>query len=275
MRARAASSCDGLPAQRDRREGTSRTEEVRLAGHATGSAGPVRDAAQPILHPAPLNGLDRPASDLPVRQHGRHYLRIRQSVVTLVGGANITVSGSGNQIVIKGGPPSGHDGAGPVISAGTQIDRRRHGILREQQRRYLRHGRDRRRSPPATVKTVTTTLSVPAQTAYVFSDSNGISWGTNGSTVTGTVKTDYLTTARRSTDAIGLNTAQTNIVWTVNSSGLSIDAGAHLTTARASNDAIGLNTAKTNVTWTVNSSGLSLDAGGYLTTAREQRCGRA
>src|SRR6185369_9529213 len=41
---------------------------------------------------------------------------------------------------------------------------------------------------------------------------------------------------------------------------------AWLTTARASNDAIGLNTAKTNVTWTVNSSGLSLDAGGYAGT---------
>lgn len=39
------------------------------------------------------------------------------------------------------------------------------------------------------------------------------------------------------------------------------------TSYRASNDAIGLNTAKTNVTWTVNSSGLSLDAGGYAGTA--------
>ena len=45
--------------------------------------------------------------------------------------------------------------------------------------------------------------------------------------------------------------------------------GSHngLTTARASNDAVGLNTAQTNVTWTVNSSGISINAGGYLTTA--------
>jgi hypothetical protein len=43
--------------------------------------------------------------------------------------------------------------------------------------------------------------------------------------------------------------------------------GAYLTTARASNDAIGLNTAQTNVTWTVNSSGLSLNAAGYAGTA--------
>ena len=42
--------------------------------------------------------------------------------------------------------------------------------------------------------------------------------------------------------------------------------GNYLTTARASNDAIGLNTAATNVTWTVNSSGLSLNAGGYAGT---------
>jgi hypothetical protein len=40
-------------------------------------------------------------------------------------------------------------------------------------------------------------------------------------------------------------------------------AGAYLTTARASNDAIGLNTAQSNVTWTVNSNGLSLDARNY------------
>lgn len=42
--------------------------------------------------------------------------------------------------------------------------------------------------------------------------------------------------------------------------------GAYLTTARASNDAVGLNTAQTNVTWTVNSAGLSLNAAGYAGT---------
>jgi hypothetical protein len=52
----------------------------------------------------------------------------------------------------------------------------------------------------------------------------------------------------------------------VNSSGISLNAGAYLTTARASNDAVGLNTAQTNVTWTVNSSGVSLNAGGYAGT---------
>lgn len=44
--------------------------------------------------------------------------------------------------------------------------------------------------------------------------------------------------------------------------------GSHnaLTTARASTDAVGLATAQTNVTWTVNSAGLSLNAGGYAGT---------
>jgi hypothetical protein len=151
-------------------------------------------------------------------------------------------------------------------------------------------------------------------TNFVFANSNGVSFGLNGSTVTATVQTNYLTTAqpvgaylttaRASNDAIGLNTAQSNVTWTVNSSGLSLDArgyagsgftstttagtalvatqnsnglsmavpaflttaqpvGAYLTTARASNDAVGLNTAGTNVTWTVNSSGISINASGY------------
>lgn len=48
---------------------------------------------------------------------------------------------------------------------------------------------------------------------------------------------------------------------------LRLSVGAYLTTARGSTDAIGLNTAQTNVTWTVNSNGLSLDAAGYAGTA--------
>lgn len=48
---------------------------------------------------------------------------------------------------------------------------------------------------------------------------------------------------------------------------LSLNHPAWLTTARASTDAVGLNTAQTNVTWTVNSAGISLNAGGYAGTA--------
>jgi hypothetical protein len=47
--------------------------------------------------------------------------------------------------------------------------------------------------------------------------------------------------------------------------------GAYLTTARASNDAVGLNTALTanGVSWTVNSSGISLNVPAFLTTAAQ------
>jgi len=133
-----------------------------------------------------------------------------------------------------------------------------------------------------------------------FSNLNGISFGTSaGSAIT--ASHNAITTGRASNDGIGLNTAQTNVTWTVNSSGLSLNAGGYagtgftstttagtavvgtqntaglsmgfpvfvtnaITTARASTDAIGLNTAQSNVTWTVNSSGLSLDARGYAGT---------
>jgi hypothetical protein len=62
----------------------------------------------------------------------------------------------------------------------------------------------------------------------VFINSHGVSFGLNGSSIT--ASHDGLTTARASNDAIGLNTAQTNVTWTVNSSGISINAGAYLTT---------------------------------------------
>lgn len=57
-----------------------------------------------------------------------------------------------------------------------------------------------------------------------------------------------------------------NITVSGNSNTVKFSVGNYLTTARASTDAIGLNTAKTNVTWTVNSSGLSIDAAGYAGT---------
>lgn len=199
---------------------------------------------------------------------------ISSGTLTLAGGNNITLSQAGNAVTIS----AGAGGGGVAQAAGTQT---------------------------ATSGTVN------------FANSNGVTFGMSGSNqITATVKTDYqtsgayLTTARASNDAIGLNTAGTNITATINSSGFSFNAGgyagttsgsqstvgsdivmthntaglnlgvpkylttaqapgAYLTTARASNDAVGLNTAKTNVTWTVNSSGISLDAGAYLTTAMQ------
>jgi hypothetical protein len=60
--------------------------------------------------------------------------------------------------------------------------------------------------------------------------------------------------------------AGTNASGTIASNGISVSVGNYITTARASTDAVGLNTAQTNVTWTVNSSGLSLNAAGYAGT---------
>lgn len=86
-----------------------------------------------------------------------------------------------------------------------------------------------------------------------FSNLNGISFGTSaGSAIT--ASHNALTTARASTDAIGLNTAQTNVTWTVNSSGLSLNAAGYA----------GTGTSATNASITVNSNGLAISvaAGG-------------
>ena len=100
-----------------------------------------------------------------------------------------------------------------------------------------------------------------ANGSYAFqtlsmSNANGISFGTSaGSAIT--ASHNGLTTARASNDGIGLNTAQSNVTWTVNSSGLSLDARGYA----------GTGTTGTNATFTLNSNGLQLNAGAYLTTA--------
>lgn len=73
----------------------------------------------------------------------------------------------------------------------------------------------------------------------------------------------YLTTARASNDAIGLNTALTanGVAWTVNSSGLSLNVPAFLTTAALSNHSHGnptLNLTNLSGTTASNSAGLTL-----------------
>jgi hypothetical protein len=94
-------------------------------------------------------------------------------------------------------------------------------------------------------------------TNVVFSNSGGVSFGLNGSTITATVATNYqsqgayLTTARASNDAVGLNTAQSNVTWTVNSSGLSLDARGYA----------GTGTSATNASVTLNSNGLAISVG--------------
>lgn len=127
-------------------------------------------------------------------------------------------------------------------------------------------------------KTGFTTTSVAGAVVAGTMDTNGLKIAIPAYLTTAQAPGAYLTTARASNDAIGLNTALTanGVSMTANSSGLSLNfpaflttaqpVGAYLTTARASNDGIGLNTAQSNVTWTVNSSGISLDARGYAGT---------
>lgn len=80
-----------------------------------------------------------------------------------------------------------------------------------------------------------------------FSNANGISFGTSaGSAITGSH--NAITTARASNDAVGLNTAKTNVTWTVNSSGLSLDAGGYA----------GTGTSATNASITMDTNGLAI-----------------
>lgn len=85
---------------------------------------------------------------------------ISSGTYNLAGGANITLSQNGNNVSIIGG--AGGGGGSLNISAGTTSNN---------------------------------------LTNVVFSNSNGISFGLNGSTITGTVRTDYLTTAMQSNAA--------------------------------------------------------------------------
>lgn len=111
-----------------------------------------------------------------------------------------------------------------------------------------------------------------------FANSNGVSFGVNGQTVTATVQTNYLTTAmasNRGTDFVQATAAfaGTNASGTIASNGISVSVGNYLTTAAQSNHSHGnptLNLTNLSGTTASNSAGftLSLSAGNYLTTAR-------
>lgn len=96
-----------------------------------------------------------------------------------------------------------------------------------------------------------------------FANSNGITFSnSNGSVI---ASHNGLTTARASTDAIGLNTAVSNVTATINSSGLSLDARGYAGTGTT------FNGANVSGSMTVNSNGVNLSlsagAGGGVTPA--------
>lgn len=110
-----------------------------------------------------------------------------------------------------------------------------------------------------------------------FANSNGVSFSTGTQGIFATVQTNYLTTARSSNDAVGLNTALTGngVAWTVNSSGISLNVPAYLTTAMVSdagsnfvNTSAGLNL--TNVSATFNSNSISISVVAGLTSQSNQ-----
>ena len=98
-----------------------------------------------------------------------------------------------------------------------------------------------------------------------FENSNGITFGMSGSTQV-TASHNGLTTARASNDAIGLNTAQTNVTWTVNSSGLSINAAGYAGTGSGFTGGASISGSMTH-----DSQGLSLSLShpAWLTTAAQ------
>jgi hypothetical protein len=106
------------------------------------------------------------------------------------------------------------------------------------------------------------TQTAGTATTVLFSNSNNMSFGMSGGSritasfsesthahpyINTSVSNNFLTTARASNDAIGLNTAQTNVTWTADSRGISINAGGYA----------GTQVSVTNVGLTVNSLGIS------------------
>ncbi len=108
--------------------------------------------------------------------------------------------------------------------------------------------------------------------AFTFSNSNNVSFGINGQTITGSIATTYAGTGFTTA-----TTAGTNIVGTLNTSGLSLGVPAYLTTAALSGDTSKFagtgfttaTTAGTAIVGTLATNGLSMGVPAYLTTAMQ------
>ena len=126
--------------------------------------------------------------------------------------------------------------------------------------------------------------------AITFSNGSGVTWGYDGTNITASVATSYLTTAalsQNTSNYAGINSAITGGSLTVNTSGISINLPAYLTTAALSSQTLqftlGGNTATTNssqianggfilaggnnLTIQQNNNTISLSVGNYITTA--------
>lgn len=104
----------------------------------------------------------------------------------------------------------------------------------------------------------------------VFSNSNGISFGINGQTITGTVQTNYLTTAmasNRGTDFVQATAAfaGTSASGTIASNGISVSIGPYITTGALSNHSHGVSFTSGSVGFQTlsftNSNGISFNSG--------------
>lgn len=102
-----------------------------------------------------------------------------------------------------------------------------------------------------------------------FANANGISFGLGTGASTGSITASHngLTTARASTDAVGLNTALTAgpLAWTVNSSGISLNAGS----AAGTTSGFGGNLISGSMTHNTAGLNLSLNHPSWLTTAAQ------
>jgi len=106
---------------------------------------------------------------------------------------------------------------------------------------------------------ITTALQSAGAYLTTAAQSNQVVNSINGSTGVFSFNTGSSLSSSRNGNSITFGLAS-NITTALQST------GNYLTTARASNDAIGLNTAVTNVTATINSSGFSFNAAGYAGT---------
>ncbi len=198
--------------------------------------------------------------------------QISTGTMYLAGGSNITLSQNGNSISINGG--AGGGGGSINLSAGSTSNNLTNFVLSNSNGlSFGLNGSTITGSHNAlTTQTVQTQgmVSINGSTGNVsFATGSSLSSSSNGSTITFGLASNittalqsagaYLTTARASTDAIGLNTAVSNATVTANSSGLSIDGRGYA----------GTGTTGTNATFTLNSNGLQLNAGAYLTTAAQ------